>query len=297
MADSVKARALRIQRLATMLSGKLDNPAAVLEALVAEAQIGEPQPHLWEGLHAGACENAREEALALAYRNLAGARRLKQTAPEVQSMVLGHAARFFMGIMGDVDTAETLQLDALAAVPDQLDLFTHLEKKYDALPDKTRLLLLYSKVAPKPPKPAIELGGKIINIIVPLTAKQALPDGICSGLVPLTAASPNLLDVLEAHCLKTNRLPLACTVIEQALAGNYLTEAASVEWRRKLIEHYLGDARTAAKAIPHVLVLFRRDPSDVKLRPAVSRLLAIREIADDLTVELREIRRQGQGTW
>lgn len=294
MADrEAKARALRIERLATMLNTGLTNPPAAVEVLICELEAGEKQPHLWEGLHVAA-SNGREQELAAAYRALASGRRLKQVSPDIAAEVLIHGAHFFQGMLGDVETAETFLMSALAAAPTHLDAFQRLEKKYEALPDKRRLLELYGKVAANPPKPALELAGKAVNALVPLTAKTPLSDQACKGLVGFAPASPTVLEALEAHCLKTSRAKLACTLIELALERGGLPEATAVERRQRLVELYLGEAEQPEKAIAHVETLLLRDPNDPGGRAATKRLIAIRPLADRVSAMLQDVRRQGR---
>ena len=81
-----------------MLDKQLSQPPAALEALMSELRIGEAQPQLWEGLHAAAARDGKEQELAAAYRKFATDRRLKQLSPAVQAEVLMHAADFFQGV-------------------------------------------------------------------------------------------------------------------------------------------------------------------------------------------------------
>jgi hypothetical protein len=290
---SEKARALRIQRIAMMLNEGLTNPAAAVDALISELKIGEKQPHLWEGLHVAA-SNGKEQELAAAYRALTGGRGFKQLKPEVQAEVLIHAAQFFQGMLGDIETAERFLMSALAAVPDQAEAFNRLEKKYDAISDKRKLLELYGTVSQKPPKPAGELAGKAVNMLVPLTAKMPLSDEACRALVGLVPAGPSLLDALEGHCRKTGRAKLAYALVEQAVASGSLPETSAVEWRRKLIDGYVDELDTPEKALPHVEALLRRDGSDPTARAAVARMMSMREVRDRVTDLMQEVRRDSR---
>src|SRR5687768_1126152 len=114
MADrGAKDRALRIERLATMLNTGLANPPAAIEMLICELEAGNPQAHLWEGMHVAAAENGKEQALAAAYKALSTSRRMKQLPPDLAANVLIHAAHFFQGMLGDIDTAEKYLMAAL----------------------------------------------------------------------------------------------------------------------------------------------------------------------------------------
>lgn len=181
---------------------------------------------------------------------------------------------------------------ALAASPTHLDAFERLEKKYEALPDKRQLLELYAKVGNNPPCSAVELAGKAVNALVPMTAKTPLDDEACKGLVGLGSSS--LLEALEAHCLKTGRAKLACTLVELALDKGNLPEASALERRRRLVELYLGEAEQPEKAISHVEILLQRDANDPAARAATKRLVAIRPLADRVSAMLQDVRRQGR---
>src|SRR3954447_1411131 len=96
-----KSRALRLQRLRTMLETQVERPEAALETLMSELRLGEPQFELWKGLHAAADRDGKELELAEAYRKVAVDRRLKQLAPAMQGQILMHAADFHQGVLGD----------------------------------------------------------------------------------------------------------------------------------------------------------------------------------------------------
>jgi len=289
---AAKDRALRIERLATMLNTGLSNPPAAIEMLIVELEAGHEQAHLWEGMHVAAAEGGKEKELAAAYRTFSTSRRLKQLPPDLAAQVLIHAAHFSQGMLGDIETAEQYLMAALAASPTNVDAFNRLEKKYEALPDKRRLLELYAKVGANPPRSATELAGKAVNTLVPLTAKTPLDDQACVGLTALGSGS--LIEALEAHCLKTGRTKLACTVNEVALQRGNLPEATALERRRRLVELYMGEADQPEKAIDHVEVLLRRDNNDPVARSATKRLIANRALADRVLEVLQDLRLQSR---
>jgi hypothetical protein len=289
-----KARALRIQRLASMLSTGLTNPASALDALIAELTIGEAQAHLWEGMHAAASTENKERALGDAYRNMIGSHRFKQMDASVRAQVLVHAAHFSQGMLGDGASAEQFLMQALAAVPDHTEAFSRLEIRFEALPDKRRLLALYAASATRPPKPAAELGSKAVNLITPMPATMPLPESTCVGLAPLAAAAPSLITALEAHCQKTGRPALACAVIERALENKALSEHTAVDFRRRVVQLFLDHTKTPERAVDHVEALLVRDPQDAVARAAAKRMVAIRSIGDQVTSLLQELRRQGR---
>src|SRR5690242_6851951 len=106
LSTNEKARTLRLQRLRTMLSERLENPAMALETLLSELSGGEAQPELWEGLHSAAVRDGVEADLAAAYGKITSPRRLQQLTPAAHADVLVHAADFHQGVLGDATAAE-----------------------------------------------------------------------------------------------------------------------------------------------------------------------------------------------
>jgi len=289
-----KARSLRLERLQSMLDKQLSQPPAALEALMSELRIGEAQPQLWEGLHAAAARDGKEQDLAAAYRKFATDRRLKQLPPAVQAEVLMHAADFFQGVLGDPQGSEGFLRNVLEVASDQLEAFKRLERKYESSSDDLKLVELYALVAATPPKPADEMARRAINIIALLSAKAPLSDDACKKLLAFVPASSSLLSILEAHCQKTDRVTLACALLEQGIAGPGLPEARIIDHRRRLIELYLGPAKTPEKAMPHVEDLLARDSTDARARAAANTLLSVREVASRAAAAIQRARRQSQ---
>jgi len=105
-----------------------------------------------------------------------------------------------------------------------------------------------------------------------------------------------ILGVLEAHCRKTGRLPLACSLIEQAIEAKSLPEVKAVEQHRRLIDLYMGEANMPEKAISHVEALLGRDPADAQARPVAERLAANRAVASRAFAALQKARRESRAT-
>jgi tetratricopeptide (TPR) repeat protein len=290
---AAKARAMRIERLRAMLDKGLADPRAALETLMAELKIGEAQPELWEGLHAAAVRDGKEAELADAYRKLAADRRLKQLSPAVHADVLVHAASFFQGVLGEVESAVGFLKRALEISPDNREAFQRLERRFDAPEHETELVELYARVAATPPKPADELARRALKIVALLPSKSPLSDDACRGLIALVPANSAILGAVVAHCRKTNRLLLACTLVEQAIAAG-LPEVKALEQHRHLIDLYLGEANTPEKAISHVEALLQRDPSDPQARTAAERLIQNRAVASRAAAALQKARRESR---
>ncbi len=289
-----KARALRLERLQTMLDQHLSHPAAALEVLMAELRIGEHQAERWEALHAAALRDGKEQELAEAYRKVATARRLKQLSADAHAEVLMHAANFSIGALGDQKGAEGFLLGVLETVPNHLEAFTRLERRFEAEGEKLRLLDLYALVAINPPKPAADLARAAVNTIVPLPSKIRVSDESCKRLVSFAPASPGLIDVLESHCMKTGRPQLAASVRQQTLELGGLPTAVVMDQHQRLVDLYLGELNTPEQALPHVEALLGRDPSDAKALRAAERLrlLPNREVASRAAAALQEARHQ-----
>jgi tetratricopeptide (TPR) repeat protein len=289
-----KARTLRLERLQTMLDKQLSQPPAALETLMSELRIGEAQPQLWEGLHAAAARDGKEQEMAAAYRKFAADRRLKQLPTDVHAEVLMHAADFFQGVLGDPAGSEGFLRNVLEMKPDHAEAYKRLERKYEAANDDLKLVELYALVAATPPKPADEMARRAIQIITLLPAKSPLSDEACKRLLALVPASASLLSILEAHCQKTERVGLACALLELGIAGPGLPDARIVDHRRRLVDLYLGPAKTPEKAMPHVEDLLSRDSSDARARAAANTLLSVREVASRAAAALQRARRQSQ---
>jgi tetratricopeptide (TPR) repeat protein len=291
-ATAQKARAQRLARLQSTLDGRLEHLQAALETLMAELQIGESQPQLWESLHAAAARERRELELATAYRKATTAHRLKQLQPSQRAQLLMHAADFFQGMLGDGDTAEGLLLRILEVVPGNPEAFTRLERRLEQSNERLRLAELYATVVDVPPRPPEELARSALKAISLLPSGTALSEEACQRLLGLLPANPAVLGVLEAHCRKTGRFSLACVLLERSIEGSGLSRATLVERRRRLIELYLGDAKTPEQAILHVEQLLWLDPSDARARAAAERLLSNRAVGSRAAAALQESRRR-----
>jgi hypothetical protein len=293
-ASAEKARALRLERLKSMVEARLENPLAALEALLSEMRTGEAQPGLWEALHGASLRDGKETELASAYQKITQDRRLQQFEASAQVGILMHAADFFQGVMGDGATAESFLEKVLLVAPDHSEAFGRLERRVLASNDPRRLIEFYALVISGAPANAGELVTKAINLIVPLPAAIVLSEVACKRLVKLAGTHPSILEALDVHCRKTKRPDLACVLIEQALADAALPKMTAVDQRRRLIELYTGDTSTPEKAIAHVEELLNADPGDSVARAGAERLLSVREVAQRAAAALQNARRQAR---
>lgn len=280
MSDTAhKARALRLARLGAMLDERLDRPPAALEALLSEMALGESIPDQWERLHAAATRDGCERELGLAYQRVATPRRLRALPAAQHVEVLMHAADFHLGILGDRDGSTRFLQRVLDVVPDHPEAFQRLETRFESAGDRQQLGELYAKVAAHPPRPPDQLARQVVNTVVPLPAKTPLSDEACRKLLTLASSSLRVIDVLDAHACRTGRPLLACALRETALETLEMSEPTRLEQRRRLLELYLGEAKTPARAMDHVEVLLDRDPDDKKARDAAQKLLSHRDVA------------------
>lgn len=289
-----KMRTLRLQRLRATLDKRLDNSAAALEILINELVIGEPQPDLWEGLHAAAARDGMEEDMGTAYVKLATGRRMAQLPPQAQADLLTHAADFYQGVLGDAGTAENFLERVLHIVPGHREAFKRLQMRLQGLRDTRRLIDLYALVAPHIPDLSSDLVHKAVNMIVPLPATSPLSDDACKQLAVMAPSHPIVLEVLEAHCRKTKRLALAAAVLERGLAEPGLPKATITDARRRVIKLYVGELATPAEAIGHVEELLAHDPSDEVARSVADRLLSTKQVAARAAAALQKARRQAR---
>lgn len=295
MSDIVdKARLQRLQRLKVSLHQHLELPDAALETLLSELQLGEPQPGFWEELHAAAARDGKESDLARAYEKITLDRRLKQFTSQERASVLLHAADFCQGILGNGNAAESYLWRVLETVPDQADAFGRLERRFSAAANRVRLAELYALVAANPPKPQGELAKATLDVISLLPSRSPLSDEACNKLLVLLPACQALLGVLETHCQNTGRFGLACELLEKSLESTPLLKAEALVRRRRLIELYIGDAKTPEKALPHIENLLLQDPTDTQARDAAKRLLSSPQVASKAAAVLQAARQQAR---
>ena len=69
------------------------------------------------------------------------------------------------------------------------------------------------------------------------------------------------------------------------------------ERRHRLLELYLGDAKTPEKAIYHVEVLLIDEPGDEKALEAGDKLLRVKDVASRAAAALQEARRVRRGQY
>lgn len=288
---SEKARALRLQRLGTMLDVKLEHPAAALDVLIKELEQEHVDVSLWERFHAAALRDGQEQAVAAAYRAVAVKHRLQQLPAIAGGNLLVHAADFFQGVLGDADTATTLLHTVLERVPGHPEAFARLERRFLDPRDNLKLLDIYGLVAATPPVSADHLAHSVVNAIVALSARSPLPDETCRRLIALVPAGIGVLDALWGHCKKTERAALACELGEYVLAHFELQKQSALALRRDLADLYTSGAGELDKAITHVELLLEHDATDTRVRAAASRLLSSRTVGVRAASALREARR------
>ncbi len=289
-----KARIQRVQRLKTMLEQRLATPILAVDALMAEAGLGESHPELWEQLHASAARDQVEPALAEAYAKCIDGQRMRRLPPAAQAEVLMHAADYFQGVLGDAAKAEAYLERVLVIVPGHPDAFGRLERRLEKLLDSRRLVELYATVAASPPKAVNVLATQAWTRVLSLKPSEPTSDEACKKLVALVPTNAKLLDAIDAHCRATKRFALACEVIELALSAAALA-AEAPDWRRRAVDMYMGDANAPAMAMPHVEVLLQRDPSDAHALKVAEKLLSNREVASRAAAALQMARRGRSG--
>ncbi len=291
-----KARTLRVERLVALLDKRLDLPIAAIDALIAEAAEGEPQLPLWEKLHAAAARDGVEANVADAYLKAVSGARMRRLAADAQADVLVHAADFFQGIRGDLETTEQLLRRALELRPDRVDVFTRLERRLERPGEERRLVELHAVVAATPPREAKVLATQTLNRLVLLGAKQAVADDACRKLLALVPVNPKLLDALEAHCRATKRAALAAELVERALLEDDAAPAPIVTQRRhRLLDLYFGELNTPSRAIDHVELLLERDPNDAVAFKGGERLLGKSDVASRAASAVQKARRARSG--
>jgi len=293
-----KARSQRVTRLKAMLDSNLKEPILAIDALMAELGEGEPQPELWEQLHASAARDGMEAQLADAYsKSMAGAR-MRRLSPEAQAQFLMHAADYSQGVRGDAEAASGYLERVLLAVPNHVEAFNRMEKRLEKLLDSRRLVELYATVAASPPKAANVLATQAFNRVLQLTPKDPpLSDDAVKKLVALAPANTRLIDALEGHCKTTKRPAVAAAMFEAAIALDGIPEATALNWRARVIDLYMADANPSvqAAAMPHVEALLTKNPNDATAFKVGERLLSNREVASRAAAILQTARRARAG--
>ena len=281
---------MRLERLQAMLDNHLAHPAAALEALMAGIKNGDAQESHWEGLHAAALRDGKEQELAKAYQQVAQNWRMKQLDPPEQALVLMHAADFFQGVAGDPEASQSFLERVMEVAPDHKEAFSRLEQKYGDAKDRLRLTELYACFAAARSDPDPSSVTRALNAISPLPASFVLSEEVCRRLLHIVPAHPRVLDVLQAHCKKTERPALACELLEEALDAGQLSDKRIVELRQALVELYIGDAKTPEKAIDHVEDLLKQEPGNALMRSAAERLMGTRSVASRAAAALKTAR-------
>ena len=293
-ATAEKARGQRLQRLQLSIDRCLEHPDAALETLLSELQFGQPHPESWEGLHAAAARDGKERDLDRAYEKITLDRRLRQLKPDERACVLLHAADFSLGIVGNGDAAEGFLWRVLEAVSDHAEAFARLERRFTAANDRVRLAELYALVAAKPSKPPAALAKAALETISLLPSQSAIANEACQKLLVLLPVCQALLGALEAHCRKTSRFELACDLLEKSLEGSPLSKVELTERRRRLIDLYIGDAKTPEKALKHIEDLLNQDPSDPQARASAERLLRSPHVCTQAAAALQAARQNAR---
>jgi len=290
-----KVKEQRLARLVKGLESFVTDPLPLLDSLMAELVEGSGHPDLWEKLHAAACRDGIEKALKDAYERCIAGPRTKRMSPEAQAALFMHAADYFRGVIGDAAGADAFLERAIAAKPDHVEAYTRLERRFEAVRDKVRLLNLIASVAATPPKPPAMLAGQASQKLLELVGRDAAPDDTCRKLVGLVHASAKLLDALEKHCRSTKRPALAGELMDKAIETGCADDKTLWAWRERVVDIYTGEANLPAKAIGHVEVLLEKDPSNAKALAAAEKLLKVREVNSRAAAALAASRRARRG--
>jgi predicted protein tyrosine phosphatase len=277
--NDAKRSVARLRRLAPMLDNELDNAAAAIEILVAEAEIGEFHPELWERLNAAAARDHKETELGAAYEAVARGRRLKPLAPATQAEVLMHGADFLQGILGNGEGAAALLTQVVAVVPDHTEAFERLQRFLTEASRNSELVQLYVTVAAACAEVPVLLIGRALGLIDLLPRSESLPLETCERLVRLAGTNPRVIAVLDAHCSDRGRFSDAAALIELAIQTGALPEKDVLQLRRRLVSLYLGNAKAPEAAIPHVEELLRADSTNEEARAAADKLLTVPSVA------------------
>jgi hypothetical protein len=280
----------RLRRLSLMLDSALDHAVAALEILVAEAEIGQLHPELWERLHAAAARDDKEIELASAYEQVARGRRLKPLSPAMQAHVLLHGANFLQGILGDGEGAAALLTQLVAVVPDHAEAFERLQRFLTAANRNVALVQLYATVAASRAEPHVLLIGRALALIELLPRGESVPLETCERLVRAAGKNAHVVTVLDSHCSDRGRFSDAAALLELAIQTGSLPEKDVMQLRRRLVSLYLGPAKTPEAAIPHVEEILGVDCMNEEARAAADKLLTVPSVAPRAAAALQAAR-------
>jgi tetratricopeptide (TPR) repeat protein len=293
MQDSGPKIPLRVENLPEVLSKKLENETAILEALLVALAKGQALPEFWQRLHDAALRDDRLSELAFAYERIAQDRRLRIMPAPAQAQVALHAADFFSECFGDLDGAVASLERVLQLVPGHPEGYEKLVAICERRRDKERLIQLYLGMAtPKADKETqLEHLRKALALSADGDEERTIK--IAQQLLRVEPADEQAITLAEHRLLNASRFNDVAKMLEQALAasqsGQGLDADAALSMRERLIELYDTKLAEIERAMPHVEEVLAAKPGDDAARKVANRLLTHKVMAPRAAAALERV--------
>ena len=281
MQDSGSKVSLRVENLGEVLSQKLENETAILEALLVALAKGHPHPELWQRLHDAALRDDRLAEVAFAYERISQDRRLRIMPAQSQAQVALHAADFFAECFGDLDGASSALERVLSLVPGHPEAFQKLVGIAERRGDTDKLVqLCLSMAGPKADRDTqLSFLRRALELSIDGDDERTIK--IATQLLRLEPADEQALAVAEHRLLAAARFSDVAKMLEQALAAAAptLDRNSMLRMRVRLIELYDTKLAEIERAMPHVEEVLSALPSHDVARKTASRLLEHKAMA------------------
>lgn len=296
MQDSGPKIPLRVENLPEVLSKKLENESAILEALLVALAKGQPLPEFWQRLHDAALRDDRLSELAFAYERIAQDRRMRIMPAPAQAQVALHAADFFAECFGDLDGAVASLERVLALVPGHPEGYEKLVAICERRKDKERLIQLHLGMAT--PKADKETQLEHLRKALALSADgdEDRTIKIAQQLLKVEPADEQAITLAEHRLLNASRFNDVARMLEQALGASPsgLDAETALGMRERLIELYDTKLAEIERAMPHVEELLAARPGDDSARKVANRLLTHKVMAPRAAAALERVY-EGEG--
>jgi tetratricopeptide (TPR) repeat protein len=287
--------AARLQRVATMVESKLEEPRLALDILVRDAEeAAAHRPDIWDKLHEAAVRDDKVLELSAAYEDLIQRRGMAQVPASTQVQVLFQAATFFAAVLGDQESATSFLARLVAIDPSHTTAFELLERRLQAANDTARLADLYATVgAGKQDRTAqVQLLRKAMTLVEALPTSEAeRAVRVLEKLCAVDPANPWYRMALETRYVRLRRFSELGALLEGALAATASADERKAI-RLRVIALYLGDLPSPEKAIGHVEEVLREEPQNDAAHKAAEALLKYPVAATRAAAVLADRRRR-----
>jgi tetratricopeptide (TPR) repeat protein len=270
------------------LEATIENPEAIVDAMLASLARGRLSAGAWDELHAAARRDACVPEVASAFASVSYGPRMQSAQPPAAAEFLFQAARFFDEVLDD-DLAAAIHLErALTLTPAHLQAFAKMEAILERRQRPERLAELYAASARHRPRGQQAL---MLRRAAEWFARIGEGDGdrastrdraieMWEAIVRLEPGDDEARSRLEALCVDAGRFRDAVRLNEQALAREPAPDAYT---RGLLLERvvtlYADSLGQPERAIAYVEQLLSLDPAHPKARDVAEGLLSVKGLA------------------